>query len=140
MKKYEYFGIIDIDINDNFPLAKRSTLDIYNYLIDNIDFINDVNIKYSGKHSFHLIVHFNKKNKIEEIKKLLIQMLNNKYLMKRYTMKYKRSSGIPNIDLSSNKFNGAFISPYSLSRWGLRSEYINPSDLMSITQADFKIK
>jgi len=140
MKNYEDFGIIDIDIDNNFELAKSTTLDVYEYLIrQNFDTIKDIEIRYTGKHSFHLIVKFKQKQRIGDIKNILRNILNNKYLMNKYHMVYKRTKGIPNLDLSPNKYNGAYISKYSLSLWGLKCEEIQKNDLMKIRQEDFKI-
>ena len=57
------FGIVDIDIED-FDLAKRTTIYVYDFLIKNCDFVESVQIKFTGSkkstpHSFRFVFGYN---------------------------------------------------------------------------------
>lgn len=119
MNRVEDFGIIDIDI-DNMRDAKQTAKDVYNTVLGKeFDFITSASIRFTGKSGFHIICEMNIKRNIDMIRHLLRQKLFESDLSKRYTIEAKRRPGIPNLDLSSNKINGGFISLHSLSRIGL---------------------
>ena len=54
-------------------------------------------------------------------------------------MQKTRTVGTPNIDLSPNKLNGAFISIHSLSQIGLRCQIIDYTKLKSFNPNIAKI-
>lgn len=129
MKKYENFGIIDIDIN-NWEMAKRTTIDVYNWMVDKFPIARITEMKYTGKESFHIICTFPRTIKIEAIKFLLKKELQKSDLVKKYTMEFKRRPNIPNLDLSPNNFRGAFITLGSLSLWGLKCMNVGYNDIL----------
>lgn len=139
MKSYEDFGIIDID-SDDWKKAKQAAIDVYN-IAQNFDFIKDVKIRYTGKESFHIICNFPRKIPIDKIRTLLdVHLKNSKLIINQYTVASKRTSGIPNLDLSPNKFRGAFITGGSLSIWGLRCIEMPLQKLRSFQQYHATIK
>lgn len=121
MNRVEDFGIIDID-TDNFRDAKTAAEEVYNGVMgDEFDFITEASIRYTGKSSFHVICQMNIKRNIDLIRELLRRKLIESTLSNQYTVESRRRVGIPNLDLSSNKIYGGFISLHSLSRIGLPS-------------------
>jgi hypothetical protein len=119
MNMYEDICIIDID-SDNWNQAKIATDDVYNALIS-IPFINTVEIRYTGKSSFHLYCTLPKKIKVDNIRGLMENyLIKNKKIRKNYTIQKKRERGIPNIDLYRNVKGANFITLHSLSFIGLK--------------------
>ena len=157
------FGIVDIDIED-FNLAKRTTLNVHNYILRNCDFVESVQIKFTGKESFHLICNLKRtmyidnfrlimKKSLEEskgveenlvgsgkdIKIELDEIIEKSELSKTYTIGSKRIKGIPNLDLSSNKYLGGYITNNSLSVIGLRSMIIPLNEFAKFKKEHAKI-
>lgn len=122
MNPYEDFGIIDIDVTeyDGFKWARKVTLDVYDYVIDKMPVVRSVTVRYTGKTSFHVVCHFNRKMKMDSIHYLLERFLQQSELSQVYTISGKRKAGVPNLDLSPNKLRGNFITVNSLSIIGLR--------------------
>jgi len=119
MKRYENFGIIDIDYHD-FDKNKEITLEIIKYLSSiKISPFKSIRVRFTGKSSFHIIIYLNKNQDINITRLYLSEILRDKFSDK-YDIIYKRSSDKPNLDLSPNKFRGGFISEFSLSVLGLR--------------------
>ena len=56
MKMFEEIAIVDID-TDNFNQAKIATMDVHNELLKN-GMVESMNIRYTGKNSFHILVNF----------------------------------------------------------------------------------
>jgi hypothetical protein len=137
MRQKEKFGIIDIDYN-NFRECKNIAAEVYDF-IDKQKIFKNIELRYTGKSSFHIIVYFNKLLDINNIrfklKEILVTQFNNKYDI----AKGKRGSK-PHLDLGSNVYRGGFIAPYSLSVWGLKCMVINRSQLRSFNQNQAKIK
>ena len=102
--------------------------------------VKSLSLRYTGKSSFHIIPYFKNKLKIDQIKFLLQNHFKQDPLLSKYTIQYKRQPGIPNIDLSSNKFNGAFIVPHSLSILGLKCMNVESHKLFSFHKNQAKIK
>ena len=122
MGSYENFGIIDIDIdpNDGFAWARKTTIDVYDFVMDKMPVVTTASIRFTGKSSFHIVCEFGKKLKIDSIRYLLETFLRQSDLAKVYTVGAKRRPGVPNLDLSPNKYRGAYITLNSLSIWGLK--------------------
>ena len=140
MNRVEDFGIIDIDI-DNFNLAKEAAENVYETVLsDEFDFVVGASIKYTGKTSFHIICEMNIKRNVDLIRELLRQNLLKSDLSNMYTVESKRRYGIPNLDLSSNKINGGFISLHSLSKIGLPSVEVPISRINNFDIRKTKIK
>jgi len=139
MNNKENFGIIDIDSKD-FEKAKETTCLVYDFILNNYD--NVLDIRFTGKSSFHIIVHYKSNLNINDIRLNLRKMILNSKLTEtnNITLNYKRTPIAPNIDLSPNKLNGGFITLYSLSQIGLKCSNISRSDIMKIKKEDFKIK
>jgi len=127
MGPYETFGIIDIDIHpgDGFTWAKKVTTQVYDYVMDKMPVVRTAEIRYTGKTSFHIVCDFGRKMKIDAIRFLLQKFLRESPLAKVYTVAGKRQAGIPNLDLSPNKFRGSYITKHSLSIWGLKCMEVN---------------
>ena len=133
MGAYEDFAIIDVDIDpsDGFRWAKMATSNVYEYVMDRVPIVRRASIRFTGKTSFHIFLEFGKKMKIDAIRYLMQKFLQDSPLAKTYTIEKKRSPGIPNLDLSSNKIRGTFITLHSLSILGLRCMEVDYSKLMA---------
>lgn len=138
MNNTEDICVVDID-SDDWNDAKIATFDTYDALMD-IPFINSVEIRYTGKSSFHLFCTLPRKIKIDSIRELLETYLNkNKKIRSRYTIQKKRERGTPNIDLYRNVKGANFITIYALSIWGLKCIDVPYNKLKSFRQNDAKI-
>lgn len=134
MKKSETFGIIDID-TDDFDEAKLAALKVYNYMTKSYN----TSIRFTGKNSFHIICEFNREKNIDDIKYEFQNHLRKSDLVKDYTVSYKRTKSIPNLDLAPNKFRGGYITLYSLSTVGLKCIEVDPRRVMSFRKELAKI-
>jgi len=133
MKGYETFGIIDIDIDprDGFAWARKVTANVYDFVMDKMPVVRSAQIRFTGKHSFHIVCDFGRKMKIDSIRFLLQRFLQQSELSRVYTISGKRKAGIPNLDMAPNKFRGNYITLHSLSVWGLKCEEVPYNKLMS---------
>jgi len=138
MSDTEDFGIVDID-SDNFQKAKKATAEVYDYLTG-LQKFPSVKIRYTGKESFHVVCFFGKKIKIVLGKAYLRTLLNNGFTNKYKINHYKRIPNEVNLDLSSNKKRGGFITLYSLSVEGLMCVEIPRLKLSSFNKREAKIK
>lgn len=134
MKQSENFGIIDID-TDDFDEAKLAALKVYNYMTKSYN----TSIRFTGKNSFHIICGFNREKNIDDIKYEFQNHLRKSDLIKDYTVLYKRTKSIPNLDLAPNKFRGGYITLYSLSTIGLKCIEVDPRRIMSFRKELAKI-
>ncbi|OQB41578.1 MAG: hypothetical protein BWY04_00758 [candidate division CPR1 bacterium ADurb.Bin160] len=140
MRSQENFGILDIDFH-NFEKTKQCTEDVYQYAMNHIPIIKNIKIRYTGKDGFHLFLHFKKKYNIDSIRTLLLnQFLLKSHLKEKYTIGFRRTTETPNIDLSSNKNEGNFITLGSLSVFGLRCMEISFDQLKIFQKINAKIK
>ena len=137
MQQFEDIAIVDIDIN-NFGKAKRAASDVYDIMMK-FPIAQSVSCRYTGKDSFHIVCKIRRKVRIDSIRMMLQQHLeqNNPG---NYTIKGKRTSGIVNLDLSPNKFRGAFITLNSLSIIGWRCVEVPYERIPSFSQSAAKIK
>jgi len=136
MKRIESFGIIDIDYS-NFEINKSIVLELINYL-EKFKNIENIEVRFTGKTSFHIIVYFKDKQEIDNIRYFLNKILSEKFKDK-YSISHKRNLSIPNLDLSPNKFRGGFISQYSLSMIGLRCMKVPLNNIHSFQKEFAKI-
>jgi len=141
MRQNEDFGIIDIDC-DIFSLAKEATITTYEYVVEKMPIIRKASIRFTGKSGFHILCHFDKKINIDIIRKLLFKQLLYAKKLEKYTVGFKRKKGIPNLDLSPNKFRGNHIILGSLSIIGLRCMEVryNELDTFNKNKARIEIK
>ncbi len=137
MNAYEDFGIIDIDTS-NWNQAIDVTGYIYD-IMDKSNFINNLKILYTGKQAFHIHCQFQNKLPINRIKSLLLEHIQQNWNPQMFTIQHKRTPNKPNIDLSPNKFRGAYITEGSLSIWGLKCMRIEINKLKSFKQWRAKI-
>jgi len=137
MDKYSDFGIIDIDTND-FNKAKEATIDIYNILQRSKFSMNSI-IRFSGKDSFHIKVYFKNDYPIDYIKKTISDFLIENNVDKKYTISYKRTNNIPNVDLNRNVYNAGYITLHSLAVTGLRCMEVNPRHIENFKKEMAKI-
>jgi hypothetical protein len=131
MKAYEDFCIVDIDTDD-----WRKAIDVTSYIynvMNKADFIIDLKILYTGKNSFHIHCRFRNKLPITRIKLVTLDHIQRN-LNNTFTIQHKRNPNIPNIDLSPNKYKGAYITEGSLSIWGLKCIQVDISNLKSFKQ------
>ncbi len=71
---------------------------------------------------------------------IMTNALENSDLAKQYTIGFKRQPGAINIDLSPNKFRGAFITLHSLSIVGLKCMEIDFRNVLNFNQNKALIK
>lgn len=142
MGSYEKFGIIDIDISptDGFAWARKTTLDVYDFVMDKVPIITTATIKFTGKTSFHIICEFGRKMKIDSIRFLLEKFLRQSDLAKIYTIEAKRRPGVPNLDLAPNKYRGNYIILNSLSILGLKCMEVPYMSLMRFDPSKARIR
>jgi len=121
MASTEEFGIIDIDIGptEGIRWANKAAFDVYDFVMDRVPIIRSASIRFTGKTSYHIICDFQRKMKIDVVRFLLRKFLAESELSKVYTVQAKRRAGVPNLDLSPNKFRGNYITLHSLSMLGL---------------------
>jgi hypothetical protein len=133
MKEKEKFGIIDLDFHD-FNTNKNATFDIYDELLQ----INkNLEIIYTGKNGFHIYYHFNSFKDINLIRQELQEILKRQ--SEKYSIHGKRSLDRVNLDLSPNKFRGAYTTINSLSTIGLKCMRITRDHLDDFIQNEAKI-
>ena len=140
MKFYEEFFIIDIDCNV-FRFAKKATMDVYNS-ISKLPILSEIKLKFTGKESFHVICYTRQKNKIDNLKILAKNHLENDPNLRNYTIQHKRNPNVPNLDLSPNKINGAYITTNSLSIWGLKCMELSYNEMKNFvpSRAEIEVK
>lgn len=138
MRKFEDICILDIDIDD-FNKAKDAAHEVFMTCAKSPIF-SDASIRYSGKQSFHIVCKLGRKANIDSIRLMAENFLRKTDLAKNFTIEAKRRPGIPNIDLSPNKFRGAYITLNSLSIWGLKCVEVPFNRLSSFQQTMSKIK
>ncbi len=128
MKSYEDIAIIDID-SDDFKKAKQAASDVFESMME-APFVKTADIRFTGKTSFHIFCKLPRKIKVDSIRLLLKQHIELKSdILNKYTIEYKRRSGIPNLDISPNKNKGAFTTLGSLGLLGLKCMEVNFSDI-----------
>jgi hypothetical protein len=137
MRAYTDFCVVDIDTND-WKKAKHITQLIYHQLKKS-NFIIDIKILYTGKNAFHLHCKFRNKLPILRAKSIIEEYLRRNQNHTLYTMQHKRLVNKPNIDLSPNKFKGAYIVEGSLSIWGLKCMQVKINELRNFKQWKAKI-
>ena len=133
MNSREDFGIIDIDYH-NFAASRIAALDVYDY----VKKISSASVRYTGKDSFHVVCNFKQKMNIDEIRSYLLGILTSEF-KGRYEINGPRNPKRPNLDLSSNKQRGGFITLGSLSVQGLKCMEIDPSSILTFKKEDAKI-
>jgi hypothetical protein len=137
MDRYSKYGIIDID-TDNFDKAKDTVIDIYN-VMEKSKFTKDLQIRFSGKKSFHIKVDLNGEFRIEDIKKIIFNQLIENNIQQKYTIAHKRFRNIPNIDLNRNVYNAGYITLHSLAITGLKCIEVPLKKVKNFKKEDAKI-
>lgn len=132
MHNTEEIGIIDID-GEDFARNKQATIDTYEYVTSKFAFIDSAFIKFTGKNSFHIVCNLKKPTYIDSVRTMLRNYLERSDLAKDYFIDEmrRRDKTVPNLDLSSNKWRGGFITLHSLSTLGLRCVKIDPGKVRS---------
>jgi hypothetical protein len=135
MNQYEDFGIIDIDVTDydGFQWARKVANDVYEFVMDKMPVVRTAQIRFTGKTAFHIVCQLNRKMKVDSIRFLFQRFLQQSDLSKVYTVSGKRRAGIPNLDLSPNKFRGNYITLNSLSIIGLKCMEVSYNQLSSFS-------
>jgi hypothetical protein len=141
MGMYEDFGIIDIDVSDydGFSWARIVASNVYDFVMDKMPVVRSAQIRYTGKTSFHIVCKFNRKMKIDSIRFLLQRFLQSSDLAKVYTVSGKRKAGVPNLDLSPNKYRGNYITLHSLSLIGLKCMDVSYVEVTSFNKNKARI-
>jgi len=131
MSGYEDIAVIDIDVDpyDGFKWAQKTTNDVYDFIMDKVHIVKKVDIRFTGKTSFHIICALNRKIKVDSIKFLFMKFLKESDLSKVYQIGGKRRAGVPNIDLDRNCLRCNYITLYSLSILGLKCMEVPYNDL-----------
>lgn len=137
MKKRENFGIVDIDSN-HFRKSKIAAIEVYDYLKGNSE-VKTLEIRYTGKDGFHIICVINNVRNIDDIRAFLKDTLHNKFSNQYEIAHYKKLGSKVNLDLSSNKYRGGFITLHSLSVLGLKCVAIPRSKINTFRKEDAKI-
>jgi len=141
MAAVERFGIIDIDVdpNEQFRWAKQAAIDTYEFVMDKMPIVRTASIRFTGKTSFHIICDFGRRMKVDSVRFLLKKFLLDSDLSKIYTIDAKRRIGVVNLDLSPNKYRGAYITLNSLSIIGLQCMEVPYQKLMSFNERNATI-
>jgi hypothetical protein len=137
MNKKENFGIVDVDC-DHFRKARVATQEVYDYLKNDPN-IKVLEIRFTGKDGFHIICVFKKIYNIDNIRLLLKETLSKKFDKQYDIAQHKKTSGKVNLDLSSNKYRGGFITLNSLSVIGLKCIIVSRSRLGNFRKEEAKI-
>jgi len=122
MAAVERFGIIDIDVdpNEQFRWAKQAAIDTYEFVMDKMPIVRTASIRFT-------------------VRFLLKKFLLDSDLSKIYTIDAKRRIGVVNLDLSPNKYRGAYITLNSLSIIGLQCMEVPYQKLMSFNERNATI-
>jgi len=107
MKRIENIAVVDIDTED-FAKAKEATIDCYDVL-KRFPIFTDLQIRFTGKYSFHIFCKLSKYMNIDSIRLLLFKIFKNSKVSEKYSISKSRKGNIPNIDLFRNTFRGSFI-------------------------------
>lgn len=100
MRTKEDICIVDID-GEDFNKNRLDTMNIYDFLLK--QGYKEQTIYFTGKRSFHIMVHLKEKDDISNIRSKF------KLLLSEFSM----------VDMSPNKLHGAWTCPYGLSEDGL---------------------
>jgi len=130
MRRAEDLAIIDID-SDDFRKAQIAALKVYEFAMRDIPIVRTVKILFTGKTSFHVVCTLARKINIDSTRFLLRKFLAESELNNEFTIEHKRIRGVPNLDLSPNKFRGAFITNHSLSMIGLKCMEVDHGRVMA---------
>lgn len=137
MRRKEDIFIIDIDVDD-FEKAKNIVFELEATLLLQSAFPASYEIRYTGKNSFHIVLKLPGSQDIDIIRKFISQTLETYGIGRKYNL--NKPGRRPNIDLSSNKFRGGFITLGSLSTLGLRCMKVEPRNLRGFRKEHAKIK
>jgi len=137
MKAYEDFCVIDI-VTDDWDKAVEVTPIIYK-IMKYSNFIRGIKVLYTGKNSFHLHCKFTNKLPINKIKSLLTALFQQNQNPNLFTTLHKRTPGRPNIDISPNKYKGAYITEGAISIWGLKCMEVHHNKIKTFQQKDARI-
>jgi len=127
MKKSENIGVVDID-TDDFNKAKEATKDCYDVL-KRFPIFTNLQIRFTGKTSFHIFCTISKSMNIDSIRLLLSKIFKSSNIIEKYSIDKSRKNNIPNIDLFRNTYRGGFIMLNSLSTIGLQCISIGYNEL-----------
>ena len=138
MNRVEEFGIVDID-TDNWNDARETAQLIFRSLRD-MNVIESLQIRYTGKLSFHIKCNFRSRYDISIIKQMLYDHLSqDQNITRNCTIEKKRNGREPNIDLFPNVFRAAHITLGSLSTMGLRCIEVPYDKVMYYTRDSARI-
>lgn len=142
MSTISTFGIIDVDVDprDGIRTAKEATEATYDFVMDKVPVVKKVQIRFTGKSSFHIICDFERRMKVDVMKYLMEKFLRESELSRVYTVAGKRTSGVPNLDLGRNCFRCNHITLHALSIWGMKCMEIPYTRLRSFNIREAIVK
>ena len=122
MSSISTFGIVDVDVDprDGLSWAKKATKDTYDFIMDKVPVVKKVQIRFTGKSSFHIICDFERRMKVDTMRFLLQKFLSDSELTRIYAVGGKRRSGVPNLDLGRNCLRCNHVTLHALSIWGMK--------------------
>ena len=122
MSSISTFGIVDVDVEerDGIRWAKKATKDTYDFIMDKVPVVKKVQIRFTGKSSFHIICDFERRMKVDVMRFLLQKFLADSDLSRSYSIAGKRKSGVPNLDLGRNCLRCNHVTLHALSIWGMK--------------------
>lgn len=132
------FGVIDIDSpieessissDKNFENVKKITAEIYDF----ISKFHKTQIVFTGKNGFHIRCQMHTKMRMEQIKKVLREQLEDSEFK---SLLSGRNNSSPNVDLSPNMRNGAIIVPLSLNKIGIPAVELQRKELINFRRED----
>lgn len=137
MHNTEEIGIIDID-GEDFVRNKKATIDTYEYVTSKFPFIDSAFIKFTGKNSFHIVCNLKRPTYIDSVKLMFENYLTRSELSRDYFIDEmrRRDKAVPNLDLSSNKWRGGYITLHSLSTLGLKCMKVDPAKIRAFKKED----
>jgi len=141
MHNTEEIGIVDID-GEDFKANKQATLDTYDYVTSEFKFVDSAFIKFTGKNSFHVVCNLYRPYYIDSVRIMFRNYLERSELNRKYFIDdpRRRDKNIPNLDLSSDKWRGGYITLHSLSTLGLHCMKVAPEKVRSFKKEDAIIK
>jgi len=134
-------GYIDIDPHDvDFKKTKKVTAEVYEVL-KRLKEVENLSVVFSGHQGFHIFIFFKTKWNIDNMRKFLRELMDEKFGDRDDLTTSLASSGQIRLDTTLVKRRGTFKVPYSLDRrTGLTSLPIKPSEILKFRRTQAKIK
>lgn len=137
-------GWIELDPREKVPFekVKKITKELYE-VIDDLDFVEDVSIRFSGSRGFHLFIKLHEPKNVDELRKGLKEILDD-YIKEKNDPKL--TTGVTKdpesirLDVSTLKYLGSLRAPFSIhEKTGLVTVPITFEELDKFEKEDAKI-